>query len=263
MLSLLKINHLKILKSPSIWISLIFVVFFMAFSPKAMSSTAAPSVSESISISVASAIVITGLLITVITTFGESFVKIKGSLIYQNIQLNNKPRYQFFVATIIPVIVYSTIMFILSMVIMIIFDSAGLLNANKSIIDWANVQYLYLILSLVTTITLGVSISLLISTLSKTDNTYTALTWAYIFLVFFFGGSSVPIFLIRGDSNLDAFMYLSFIIPNSFSNFLFVDSMVGNVGPGEYTYYLDVFLPMVLSMIFIGTRYAIMGLQRK
>lgn len=240
----------------------------MAFAPNAFSSSAidngAPNAEQNsilLSVQVVGAIVITGLLLTVISTFGESFVKIKSSLIYKNIKLNNKPKYQFYVSTILPVILFSTLVFTLSIIIVIIFDFVGLLGYKSNIIDWTNVQYGYLLLSIITTITLGISIALLISSISKTMNVYTALTWAYLFLIFFFGGSSVPIFLIRGDDPLEAFMYLSFVVPNTFSNFLFINSMSGQVDFGvtdtlkKVVMYLDVIMPIFISILFIGIRY--------
>lgn len=254
MLSLLKISHKKIITSPSLWISIIFIAFFLGFAPSAIGGSVDTSLPgyNNISINVSSAIIITGLLITVITTFGESFVKIKSSLIYKNIQLNNKPKYQFYVSTITPIIVYSTLVFIFSMAFVAIFDSLGLLGVEKNIIDWSRIQWGYLFISLVTTISLGISISILLATLSKNLNTYTSLVWAYLFLVFFFGGSSVPIFLIRGDQALDAFKYISFMIPNTYTNFLFVDSMVGSANLGNALSILDIFLPIVLTGVFIG-----------
>lgn len=240
----------------------------MAFAPAAFSGTVDEAIPGSVklandlAIQVTSAIIITGLLITVVTSFGESFVKIKGSLIYQNIELSNKPKAQFYVATIIPVIVYSTITFILSIIFMVAFDSLGLLGLSSGIVDWSNIQYGYLLLSLVTTITLGISISLLISSVSKNENTYTALTWAYLFLIFFFGGSSVPIFLIRGEGSLAAFTYLSFVIPNTFSNFLFVNSMVGQVTTSDIIDILDIVMPIALSIVFVGVRQTIVAVRK-
>ncbi len=266
MVSLIKITHLKILKSPALWISLVFIIFFMAFAPKAIGGAfidpdipATPEAivaANTISIQVASAIIVTGLLITVMTSFGESFVKIKSSLIYQNTQLNNKPKFQFYFATILPVVVYSTIVFIISIASLAIFDAFELIGASKNVVDWANIQYLYLITSLITTVGLGIALSILFASLAKTDGTYTAFVWGYLFLVFFFGGSSVPIFLIRGDGSLAAFMYLSMAIPSSFSNFLFVNSMVGTV---EFTnsdefdviMLLDIIVPIITIFVVI------------
>lgn len=267
MLSLLRITHIKILKSPSLWISLIFVIFFLAFSPKALGSASPnPFASNIISIQVSGAIIVTGLLITVMTSFGESYVKIKNSLIYQNTKLNNKPAYQFYIATIIPVIVFSIAIFIISMSLLVAFDSLGLIGITKNIIDWSNIQFGYLLISMLSTVLLGITISLLFATISKTDNTYTALVWGYLFLIFFFGGSSVPIFLIRGDDPLKAFMYLSMLIPNTFSNFLFINSMTGSVefvtGDIDITYILDIVIPFALSLLFVVTRYLIL-LKRK
>ncbi len=270
MISLLKISHLKILKSPALWISLIFIIFFMAFSPKAISASvldrpAVPGfdpVTEAniMAVQIASAIMITGLLITVITSFGESFVKIKGSLIYQNVQLNNKPKYQFYLATILPVVTFSIIVFFTSIILLVIFDSVGIIGQSSNVVDWGNIQYLYLIISLILTVTLGISIALLLATLSKTENTYTALVWAYLFLVFFFGGSSVPLFLIRGDEPLAAFTYLSMAVPSTFTNFMFINSMTNNIdfASGEIVYILDITMPIVLSGVFIGIRQLIL-----
>ncbi len=268
MISLLKISNTKIIKSSSLWISIVFILFFLAFAPNAFGNVAldsgvpnAEQNSALLSTQVVGAIVITGLLLTVITTLGESFVKIKSSLIYKNMKLNNKPKYQFYISTVLPVILFSTLVFSFSMIIVAIFDSIGLLGYTSNIIDWNNIQYGYLLLSIITTITLCISISLLISSVSKTINIYTALTWAYLFLIFFFGGSSVPIFLIRGEGSLEVFMYLSFFIPNTFSNFLFINSMAGKVDFAvtdtlqKVTMYLDVIAPIVLSALFIGIRY--------
>ncbi len=265
MLALLRIIHIKILKSPALWISLVFVGFFLAFSPKAIGSSAMPGEENSLSIQIASAIIITGLLMTVMTSFGESFVKIKGSLLFQNIELNNKPKYQFYVATITPVVVYSLAMLITSMAMLAIFDSLGLIGATSNIIKWNEIQYLYLLISIISTVFLGITVALLFSSLSKTDNTYTALVWAYLFLVFFFGGSSVPIFLIRGEDPLAAFTYLSMCIPNTFSNFLFVNSMDGNITFStniEVVNILDIILPFVLGSSFIGIRQIILIRKR-
>ncbi len=273
MVSLIKITHQKILKSPALWISLVFIIFFLAFSPKAIGGSFANSpspdanfIANIVSIKIASAIVITGLLITVMTSFGESFVKIKSSLIYQNTKLNNKPQYQFYFATILPVVVYSTIVFVVSMGSLAMFDAFGLLGTDKNIIQWKDIQYHYLLISLITTVGLGVSLSLLFSTVSKTDGTYTALVWGYLFLVFFFGGSSVPIFLIRGDDSLAAFMYLSMSIPSTFSNFLFVNAMVGEVefvkGDIDITYILDIVIPVIIIAIVIGTNKLLIILKK-
>ncbi len=271
MISLLKISHLKILKSPALWISLIFIIFFMAFSPKAISASVLdrPAIegvfdpieeANKMAVQISSAIMITGLLITVITSFGESFVKIKGSLIYQNVQLNNKPKYQFYLATILPVVTYSILVFVTSLILLVTFDFVGIIGQTSNIVDWANIQYLYLIISLVLTVTLGISIALLLATISKTENTYTALVWAYLFLVFFFGGSSVPLFLIRGDDPLAAFTYLSMAVPSTFSNFMFINSMTNNIdfSSGELVYILDIVMPIVLSGTFIGIRQLIL-----
>ncbi len=259
MISLLKIVHLKILKSPALWISIIFITFFLAFSPKALGTSAGnPLASIEISIQVAAAIIITGLLITVMTSFGESFVKIKNSLIYQNTQLNNKPKYQFYFATILPVVMFSTFVFILSMSLLSIYDSIGLIGQERNIIEWSRVQFGYLFLSLISTILLGITLSLLFSSIAKSDNTYTALVWGYLFLVFFFGGSSVPIFLIRGNDPLEVFMYLSMCIPNTYSNFLFINAMVNDIefikGDIDITFILDIIMPFILSVVFIGIR---------
>lgn len=255
MIALIRITHIKILKSPSLWISLVFVAFFLAFSPKAISSASINP--NEVATQISAAIIITGLLMVVMTTFGESFVKIKSSLIYQNVELNNKPRFQFYIATILPVVVFSISMFITSMLLLVIFDAIGLIGTTSNIINWSNVNYLYLLISIITTVTLGISIALLFATLSKTENVYTALVWAYLFLVFFFGGSSVPIFLIRGDDPLKVFKFLSMLIPNTYSNFLFVNSMSGSMtfsSGFNATYFLDIVMPMVLSASFILIR---------
>ncbi len=268
MLSLLRISHIKILKSPSLWISLVFIIFFMAFAPGAFSKTIDTSIPDyelsanAISLKVASAIIITGLLITVVTSFGESFVKIKESLIYQNILLSNKPKYQFYIATIVPVFVYSMLVFGISILFLILFDNFGLLSLNPNVINWSQIQVGFLVLALISTVFLGVSISLLFSAIAKTENTYTALTWAYLFLVFFFGGSSVPIFLIRGGDALEAFMYISFLVPNTFSNFLFVNSIVGEVNFDEIVDILDVAVPLVLPLLLLFLRQVILLKKR-
>ncbi len=263
MISLLKITHKKILKSPSLWISLIFIVFFLAFAPKALGSASGSiQAANSLSLQVASAIIITGLLITVMTSFGESFVKIKNSLIFQNIQLNNKPKYQFYLATILPVVVFSVLIFIVSLSLLSIFDLLSLIGQEKNIIDWSNIQFGYVVLSLITTVSLGITLSLLFSAIAKSDNTYTALVWGYLFLIFFFGGSSVPIFLIRGDDPLKVFMYLSMCIPNSYSNFLFINAMTGQIefisGNIDVTYILDIVIPIVLTIVLISVRQLIL-----
>lgn len=255
MIALIRITHIKILKSPSLWISLVFVAFFLAFSPKAISSASINP--NEVATQISAAIIITGLLMVVMTTFGESFVKIKSSLIYQNVELNNKPRFQFYIATILPVVVFSISMLITSMLLLVIFDAIGLIGTTSNIINWSNVNYLYLLISIITTVTLGISIALLFAALSKTENVYTALVWAYLFLVFFFGGSSVPIFLIRGDDPLKVFKFLSMLIPNTYSNFLFVNSMSGSMtfsSGFNITYFLDIVMPIALSASFILIR---------
>ncbi len=263
MIALIRITHLKILKSIALWISLIFVLFFLAFSPKAIGGAFNPVEADIVSLKVASAVIVTGLLITVMTSFGESFVKIKGSLIYQNTKLNNKPKYQFYFATILPVVVYSTIIFIISMSSLAIYDAIGLIGTEKNIIDWGNVQYLFLIISLITTVGLGVSLSLLFSTIAKNDGTYTAMVWGYLFLAFFFGGSSVPIFLIRGEESLTAFKFLAMAVPSSFSNFLFVHSMTGIVSFDTtdqlIEHVLDITIPIgVIALVLIVNKILIL-----
>ncbi len=258
MISLLRTNLLNLLKSSGFWISIIFITFFLSFAPSAFGSTITADdningwkeLSKTLSSEVVSAIIITGLLITVITTFGDSYVKIKNSLIYQNTLLNSKPKYQFYVATIIPVIFYTSLTFGYSLILSTIFDSFKLLNSNGSVIKWGNIQIGWLLWSIVWTIILGISIALMISTFTKNLSIYTSITWAYLFLILFFGGASVPIFLIRGGNALNAFMYISFAIPNTFSNFLFVNAFNGSI---EYSALdiLDIVMPVVISIAFI------------
>ncbi len=259
MFSLFRINLLRILKSAGLWISIIFITFFLAFAPRSFGLSVNPSIpnasAESIKISlqVSAAIIVTGLLVAVITMFGESYVKIKGSLIYENTLLNNKPKYEFYISTILPIVIYTLLVMSYSLILVSIFDAFEILNDYGSVIDWGNINYGWLLWSITWTIILGISISLLISTFTKNINVYISITWAYLFLIFFFGGSSVPIFLIRGDDPLAAFMWLSFFIPNSFSNFLFVNSF-SNTITYDVLDILDIVLPVVLSIIFIGIK---------
>ncbi len=260
MFELFKTNLKKVSLSVSLWIPLIFIVFFISFAPSALSSAAQnpmdPTAEAITSIQVSGAIIITGVLLTVVTVFGETYVKVKNSLIFTNMELGTKPKYQFYLATILPVVIYTTGILLLSMCLLAAFDAFGLLGSTKNIIEWANIQWGYFVLSITTTITLGISISLFIASFVK-DTTYTSLTWAYLFLVFFFGGSSVPLFLIRGTNSIAALKYISFGIPNVYSNFLFINAMSGTVEASNIEGLLDIIMPIALTTAFIGGRYLI------
>ena len=88
-----------------------------------------------IAIQVAFAIAITGLLITVVTTFGRSYVKVQNSLIYVNVNLSSKPKYQFYLATVIPVALFSILVFMLSIIFIVILDAVGFIGLSKNVIN--------------------------------------------------------------------------------------------------------------------------------
>ena len=251
MISLFKTNIFKILKSFSFWGNIIFILFFIGFAPGSFANSAMKDPKRTvedanqIAVQVACAIAITGLLISVVTILGRSYVKVQNSLIYINSSLSSKPKYQFYLATLTPVALFSALVFMLSMIFMVIFDSFGLIGYTKNAINWKTIQYGYVILALFFSILLGIAFALLVSSFIKKENAYTAITWTYLFLIFFFGGSSVPIFLVRGDRSLEAFKYISFFIPNIYTNFLFVNGMTDKITFKEYTDILDLVMPIV------------------
>jgi len=259
MVSLLKTNIIKIIKSFSFWGNIGFILFFIGFAPNsfAKSPTTRGVDNTLIAIQVAFAIAITGLLITVVTTFGRSYVKVQNSLIYVNVNLSSKPRYQFYLATVIPVALFSILVFMLSIIFIVILDSVSLIGTRKNVIDWNNIQYGYVFLSLIFSIVLGISLALLAATFVKKENAYTAIIWLYLFLIFFFGGSSVPIFIIRGPTSSDVFRYISFFIPNIYTNFLFINAITDQINFKVYTDILDLVMPLGLALIFFGLKYGI------
>gem|GEM_PF-6627512 len=70
-----------------------------------------------------------------VTTFGRSYVKVQNSLIYVNVNLSSKPRYQFYLATVIPVALFSILVFMLSIIFIVILDSVSLIGTRKNVID--------------------------------------------------------------------------------------------------------------------------------
>lgn len=71
------------------------------------------------------------------------------------------------------------------------------------------------------------------SVLVNPIHTVTA-SWIYAIALFFFGGASAPISLIRGLSDIEGseilaiFKYLGYFMPNSFTNFLLADAASGS-----------------------------------
>lgn len=288
MLTLTKKIHFKILKSPAIWIAIGFVAFFLAFYPGAITGTYGGGQLSDVYVDsyrqadiliksqTAAAIIITGLVIFISGIFLESFIKINNSSINKIVYLSPMPKYKFFLATLLPIFLYSTLFLIFSFCLLLIYDAAGLiagstvtvdtfntgsevLYANeKNIILWENVQWGYLIYAFILTIALVIVISLTITTFVKSSLAYSTIIWGYVFLIFFFGGASVPLPVIRDYSEiilveepLPVFTYISYCIPNTYTNFLFIDAFTGTAGLDQQILLLNTIMPIVFIIFFL------------
>lgn len=253
----------KILVSPALIIALVFTIFFLSFMPGsfvAPATTPIPGTSISdadilLKTQIVASIIITGFLIVVMTSFYEAYIKLRRSLIYTTSILNSKPKWQFYFATFLPIFLLAIIFFAISIIFTLILDSIGIIGGSvfdnpKNIISWTTINWSILLIALVWTAFLGIAIALFISELVKNFNLFISLIWGYLFLVFFFGGSSVPIFLIRGDSALEAFTFISYAIPSVWANFLFISAFSGEFNFQDTIQLLNFLIPIIGIVIF-------------
>ncbi len=287
MITLNKIVHIKILKSPLIWISVVFVSLFLAFFPGSISGVFGtiepggelPNFRNSdilIKTQISGSIIITGLIMVIIGSFTESYIKINNSLFSRNLYLSRTPKYKYYFSSIFPIFTYSILYLIFSFGLLFLYDYLGLISGmgvtentapifkssdfleqkEKNIINWSNVQWSYLVYSFFLSISIAIALSLLVTTISKSSTTYISIIWGYVFLIFFFGGSSVPLPIIRdyggdivAEEPFSAFVYISYLIPNVYTNFLFIDALTNRVDINDVESLINFLVPLVILIL--------------
>lgn len=264
----------KILLSPPLIIALVFTIFFLSFMPGSFVDPNAPFPSSSITAAdillktqIVASIIITGFLIVVMTSFYEAYIKLRRSLIYTTSILNSKPKWQFYFATFLPIFFLAIIFFTISILFALILDSIGVIAGSvfgnqKNIIDWKNINWGILFIALVWSAFLGIVIALFVSELVKNFNLFISLVWGYLFLVFFFGGSSVPIFLIRGDFAFEAFTIISYVVPSVWANFLFISAFSGTFNFQDTIELLNFLIPLASIIGFLAIALGINYLRK-
>ena len=259
----------KILVSPSLIIALVFTIFFLSFMPGSFvdpnnSIPGSPISAGDILLKtqIVASVIITGFLIVIMTSFYEAYIKLRRSLIYTTSILNGKPKWQFYFATFLPIFFLAIIFFVISIIFVLILDSTGVIAGSvfgnqKNIINWKETNWAILIVALIWTAFLGIAIALFVSELVKNFNLFISLIWGYLFLVFFFGGSSVPIFLIRGDLALEAFTYVSYAIPSVWDNFLFISDFSATFSFQDTIELLNFLIPLIGTITFALSAFAL------